>query len=125
MLQPGKRADINILDLEKLKALPPYWENDLPTGAGRWLQSTEGYHTTILRGVVTFENNAHTGELPGRLVRNPCCVGLENCIRSETVKAESLVKEKGARDMKDYAVNISQTGGASAMARVLGSRSRL
>eukprot|EP01046_Picozoa_sp_COSAG06_P101937 COSAG06_NODE_48088_length_334_cov_1.519149_1_plen_39_part_01 len=30
----------------------------------------------VLRGIVTFENDQHTGSLPGRLVRNPLSIGL-------------------------------------------------
>ena len=64
------------MDFDKLKITAPYWTNDLPTDAGRWLQYTEGYVCTLLRGVVTFEGDQHTGALPGRLVRNPLSVGL-------------------------------------------------
>merc|ERR1719160_1373808 len=49
-LQPGMRADINVMDLDRLKIKAPYWANDLPTNAGRWLQYTEGYKATVMRG---------------------------------------------------------------------------
>merc|ERR1719511_651867 len=37
-LRPGLKADINLIDLEKLTVLPPVFKNDLPLGAGRWTQ---------------------------------------------------------------------------------------
>jgi N-acyl-D-aspartate/D-glutamate deacylase len=77
VLAVGKRADINVIDMEKLCVLQPFWANDLPTNAGRWLQYTQGYRCTVLRGEVTFENDRHTGALPGRLVRNPAAIGAE------------------------------------------------
>ena len=39
-------------------------------GGTRLLQSAEGYAATIVRGIVTRENDAFTGERPGRLVRS-------------------------------------------------------
>ena len=42
---------------------------DLPAGGKRLMQGASGYDYTIVSGVVTFENGAATGELPGKLVR--------------------------------------------------------
>ena len=53
VLAAGMRADINVIDLAALRVKSPYWANDLPTGAGRWLQYTEGYRYTILRGALS------------------------------------------------------------------------
>jgi N-acyl-D-aspartate/D-glutamate deacylase len=72
VLAAGMRADINIIDMDKLKVGKPYWVNDLPTHAGRWLQHTEGYRATILRGVVTFEHDQHTGMPPVHLTCFEC-----------------------------------------------------
>lgn len=118
ILQPGKRADINIIDLENLNIKAPFWANDLPTNAGRWLQDAQGYHTTLLRGVVTFQNGQHSGQLPGRLVRNPLAAGLAN--NNAGVKSAST-SESGPKsaDLTEYAVELSRGGGASAVARIL------
>ena len=43
---------------------------DLPAGGKRLLQTATGYRATIVSGVVTFENGAATGALPGRLLRS-------------------------------------------------------
>ncbi|MFT6763526.1 MAG: N-acyl-D-amino-acid deacylase [Candidatus Aldehydirespiratoraceae bacterium] len=66
----GKRADVNVIDHDNLKLREPRLVNDLPAGGTRLLQAAEGYVATIVRGVVTRENDAFTGERPGRLVRS-------------------------------------------------------
>lgn len=119
VLQVGKRADINVMELEKLNVKAPFWANDLPTNAGRWLQYTEGYTCTILRGVVTFENDQHTGALPGRLVRNPLALGVDAVA---SAAGPARVQDDGgyaAVDLSARAVELSRGGGASAVARVL------
>ena len=118
VIMPGKRADINIIDLTRLDVKAPYWANDLPTNAGRWLQYAEGYRATFLRGVATFRDDQHTGELPGRLVRNPLGLGLA-VDRSSSVRASTLVEDQQNVDLAQYAVDLSRSGGASAVARVL------
>ena len=65
----GKKADINILDYDRLGFGKPYVTFDLPAGGRRLLQEGEGYETTIVSGVVTYRQGVATGELPGELVR--------------------------------------------------------
>jgi N-acyl-D-aspartate/D-glutamate deacylase len=67
-LEEGKRADINVIDLENLRLLAPHAVHDLPAGGLRLLQDAEGYDATIVAGRVTRRNGADTGERPGRLV---------------------------------------------------------
>jgi len=68
-LQTGMKADINLIDFERLQMRPPRIEYDLPAGGKRLLQAAEGYVATIVAGDVTFENGTPTGALPGKLVR--------------------------------------------------------
>ena len=68
-LEPGKRADINVIDLERLTLHPPRPVDDLPAGGRRILQPATGYVATIVNGVVTRRDDADTGARPGRLVR--------------------------------------------------------
>lgn len=65
----GLRADINIIDLEQLRLLPPEVLHDLPAGSRRLVQRARGYRATIVAGTVTREHDADTGERPGRLIR--------------------------------------------------------
>lgn len=68
-LQPGYRADINLIDYERLELLLPYMVWDLPTGARRIMQRAKGYVATFVAGQQTITHDEATGALPGRLVR--------------------------------------------------------
>lgn len=69
LLAVGKKADINVIDYENLKILPPEVLYDLPAGGRRMVQRTEGYDATIVAGEVVYRNGNATDALPGRLVR--------------------------------------------------------
>ena len=69
VLAPGMKADINVIDLDRLNLKPPHIVHDLPAGGRRLVQEAEGYIATVQSGRVTFENGVHTGELPGMFVR--------------------------------------------------------
>lgn len=71
VLAPGYLADINVIDLEKVKLGKPWLAFDLPAGGKRLLQKAEGYDCTIKGGVVTFRNGEWTGATPGGLIRGP------------------------------------------------------
>lgn len=68
-IAPGMRADLNIIDLERIALYRPEAIADLPNGAKRLGQKAEGYDATIVAGIVTYRNGVATGALPGRLVR--------------------------------------------------------
>jgi N-acyl-D-aspartate/D-glutamate deacylase len=65
----GKRADLNVIDLDALALPAPYAICDLPAGGQRMMQDARGYAATIVNGVVTRRDDADTGARPGRLVR--------------------------------------------------------
>lgn len=65
----GKKADVNVIDLEALSLHMPWVANDLPTGAPRLLQKADGYVATLLSGELTYREGVDTGQRPGRLVR--------------------------------------------------------
>jgi len=69
VLAPGKKADLNLIDLAGLILRAPEMVRDLPAGGRRLVQRAEGYAATVVAGEVTFENGQATGALPGRLVR--------------------------------------------------------
>jgi N-acyl-D-aspartate/D-glutamate deacylase len=68
-LEVGKRADVNVIDLDDLNIARPVLRRDLPAGGSRFLQLATGYVATIVNGVVTREQDHDTGARPGRLVR--------------------------------------------------------
>jgi N-acyl-D-aspartate/D-glutamate deacylase len=71
VVAPGKKADLNVIDWERLALALPELVFDLPAGARRLIQRARGYEATIVSGQVTFRNGEHTGALPGKLVRGP------------------------------------------------------
>lgn len=68
-LAPGKRADINVIDYDRLAIGRPELVQDLPAEARRFIQSATGYVLTMVNGVVTRRDDRATGSYPGRLVR--------------------------------------------------------
>jgi N-acyl-D-amino-acid deacylase len=68
-LEAGKRADLNVIDLDRLRLHLPRAVRDLPAGGTRLLQDATGYVATIVSGVVTRRDDRDTGARPGRLVR--------------------------------------------------------
>ncbi len=71
VIAPGYRADVNVIDFERLSARRPEMRYDLPAGGRRLVQAADGYATTLVAGTVTYEAGTATGPLPGRLVRGP------------------------------------------------------
>jgi N-acyl-D-amino-acid deacylase len=68
-LEVGKKADVNVIDLDRLHLPAPEMVFDLPAGGRRLIQRVEGYRATVVSGAVTFEDGEATGAMPGRLVR--------------------------------------------------------
>jgi N-acyl-D-aspartate/D-glutamate deacylase len=66
----GKRADLNVIDFDRLRINPPVLRHDLPAGASRIVQSAEGYLATVVNGVITRRDDSDTGARPGRLARS-------------------------------------------------------
>jgi len=71
VIAPGFLADINVIDMDRLKLGRPWLAFDLPAGGKRLLQKADGYVCTIKNGVVTFEEGKWTGATPGGLIRGP------------------------------------------------------
>jgi N-acyl-D-aspartate/D-glutamate deacylase len=69
VIAPGFKADINIIDYDKLHLHPPKVHYDLPVGGRRLLQQVDGFEATIVSGVVTRRAGSATGARPGRLLR--------------------------------------------------------
>ncbi|MDE2515459.1 MAG: amidohydrolase family protein [Rhodospirillales bacterium] len=69
-LAPGLKADVNVIDFERLRLHAPEVIFDLPAGGRRLVQQVDGYEMTICSGVPIFEKGQETGAKPGRLVRS-------------------------------------------------------
>jgi N-acyl-D-aspartate/D-glutamate deacylase len=69
LLAPGRLADINVIDFERLSLHRPEAVYDLPAGGKRLVQRVDGYRHIVKRGTPIFADGEHTGALPGRLVR--------------------------------------------------------
>lgn len=69
-LEPGMRADINLIDFANLALGKPTIVDDLPEGASRLLQDVRGFQMTVVGGTVTREDDRATGALPGRVLRH-------------------------------------------------------
>lgn len=69
VIRPGYKADINVIDFDRLQLRSPHMVYDLPAGARRLMQEADGYVATIASGKVIYREGVPTGELPGRLVR--------------------------------------------------------
>lgn len=69
MIAPGYKADLNIIDHDRLRLHAPYTKADLPAGGCRLHQSATGYTATIVSGAITYRDGQATGARPGRLIR--------------------------------------------------------
>jgi N-acyl-D-aspartate/D-glutamate deacylase len=69
VLAPGFKADVNVIDYDRLHLHPPKVHYDLPVGGRRLLQQVDGYDATIVSGVVTQRGGKGTGARPGKLIR--------------------------------------------------------
>jgi len=68
-VEPGHRADLNLIDPTRLAVGTPRLVRDLPAGGRRFLQKGEGYAGTWVAGRCVQRDGAVTAERPGRLVR--------------------------------------------------------
>jgi N-acyl-D-amino-acid deacylase len=71
LVAPGLRADLNLIDLDRLLLRRPEIIVDLPAGGRRLMQRAEGYAATLVAGQVIQREGRATEALPGRLVRGP------------------------------------------------------
>lgn len=69
-IAPGLRADLNVIDYERLQLHVPEVRYDLPAGGKRLIQTSTGFEATLVAGVPTWRQGEATGALPGRLLRN-------------------------------------------------------
>ncbi|MCZ6854282.1 MAG: amidohydrolase family protein, partial [Gammaproteobacteria bacterium] len=69
-LAVGKRADVNIFDIDRLEERMPEIVNDFPGGAPRFTQRAVGYKTTVCNGQIVLQDDELTGLRAGRVLRS-------------------------------------------------------
>jgi N-acyl-D-amino-acid deacylase len=68
-IEVGKKADINVIDMDALTLHSARMAYDLPAGGRRLVQGASGYTATVVSGTVTRRDGVDTGARPGRLMR--------------------------------------------------------
>lgn len=69
LLKKGYKADVNVIDWNRIQLNAPQVAYDLPAGGRRLMQKAVGFDVTIVSGEPTYRHNAPSGALPGRLIR--------------------------------------------------------
>ena len=69
-LEIGQKADINVIELDKLSECMPEIVHDFPGDAPRFIQKARGYRATLCNGQVILENDQHTGQRSGEVLRH-------------------------------------------------------
>ncbi|RYD93688.1 MAG: D-aminoacylase [Sphingomonadales bacterium] len=69
LIAEGLKADLNVIDYDRLTTLPPHVAHDIPAKGKRVTQDARGYVATIVSGEVIRRDDASTGARPGKLVR--------------------------------------------------------
>ena len=70
LLRPGMVADITVFDPDSVKPLPEYIVHDFPAGGWRFKEPAAGIYATFVNGRMLMKEGAHTGNFPGRVLRN-------------------------------------------------------
>ena len=69
VVRPGLRADVNVIDHDRLALRAPHMAHDLPGDARRFIQEADGYVATVVGGQVVLVEGEDTGARPGALIR--------------------------------------------------------
>ena len=70
VLAAGKRADLNVFDIDRVEERMPEIVHDFPFGAPRFIQRAAGYHATVCNGEVVLRDDELTEARAGRVLRN-------------------------------------------------------
>ena len=68
-LAVGAKADLNVIDMDRLALHLPRLVSDLPAGGRRLDQQASGYDATVVSGQIIRRFDQSTGARPGKLVR--------------------------------------------------------
>lgn len=70
MLAEGKVADLVLFDPDTVAPQAPEYVRDFPCNGRRLISKAQGIEATFVAGTQVYERGAHTGELPGRVLRS-------------------------------------------------------
>jgi N-acyl-D-aspartate/D-glutamate deacylase len=70
VLAIGKRADVNVFDLDRLTQLQPEIVHNFPHGAAHFTLKARGYKATLVNGQVNVLDDASTGARAGMVLRH-------------------------------------------------------
>jgi N-acyl-D-amino-acid deacylase len=70
LVQPGMAADLVVFDPDTVKPVAEDVVHDFPNDGWRMRELCEGIHFTVVNGDVLMEKGTHTGNLPGRIIKN-------------------------------------------------------
>jgi N-acyl-D-amino-acid deacylase len=65
----GMRADINVIDYDRINLRIPHATHDLPAGGLRLVQNAVGFVATIVNGQIVHRDDEVTNVLSGRIIR--------------------------------------------------------
>ncbi|MEZ4321005.1 MAG: amidohydrolase family protein [Myxococcota bacterium] len=92
VLKPGFKADVNVIDYERLSLSAPTIAHDLPAGGRRLVQKASGYVATVCSGVVIAEHDEVNGAMPGKLVRGPQEAPIDARSRRELAPGQGFLR---------------------------------
>lgn len=70
LLKPGWHADLVVFNPDTVGSGETYMRHDLPADQSRVYADAHGVEHVFVNGVQTISNGAHTGELPGSVLRS-------------------------------------------------------
>lgn len=70
VLEVGKKADVNVFDVDEVTELQPTLVHDFPQGAPRFIQRSRGFKATIVNGQVSLLDGELTGTRAGQVLRH-------------------------------------------------------
>ncbi len=69
-LEVGKKADINVFDVDAVTELQPKLVHDFPQGAPRFIQRSRGFKATIVNGTISLLDGELTGNRAEQVLRH-------------------------------------------------------
>jgi N-acyl-D-aspartate/D-glutamate deacylase len=69
-LHEGWHADLTLFDPDTVGERPTYVRHDLPDGGWRLFGEAQGIDCVVVNGTVIVETGAHSGALPGKVLRS-------------------------------------------------------